>query len=188
MMKKTQKTPDFDRTLTFIKGAHGNQSYGGQPYWTHPFTVATILTTLWTDTTEDERLAALLHDVFEDTDYTEEQMLAMGYTQETVDIVKLLSRDKEGISYKDFIQQIADSGNKGAIRVKIADNRANSLPQNVESLPEEKRSIVKRYLKAMEVLYEALAVIAAQEDDPVTSMEYSMRVKALSYEIKEFQA
>ena len=164
MTKKTQKSPDFYETLEFIKEAHKDQVYAGQPYWIHPYTVATILTTLWPNATEEERVAALLHDVVEDTPYEYQDLLDMGYPQEVIDMLELLSRDKEKETYKEFINRTATSGNKGAIRVKISDNRANSLPQNVESLPEEKRSIVKRYEKAMVVLYDALARVLYEEN------------------------
>ena len=58
-----------EKTIEFIRRAHAGQvDKGGQPYHLHPMAVAELLPP---ESDEDEYLAALLHDVLEDTDVTE---------------------------------------------------------------------------------------------------------------------
>lgn len=105
----------------------------------------------------ETKIAALLHDVLEDTQYTESDLRALGYTEEVIDTVKLLTRDKsDGKTYIEWVQSIADSGNVRAIRIKLADNEDNSDPKRIAQLPESERSIVKRYQRSMKILRVAL--------------------------------
>ena len=55
--------------------------------------------------------------------------------------VVLLSRS-EGVTYADWIRWIAASGNRMAIRVKIADNEDNSDPARVAARSAEPRKPV----------------------------------------------
>lgn len=70
--------PDSDRSLIqkayiFAKNAHGSQMrHSGDSYITHPLEVAQILTGLKVD--DDSIVAALLHDVVEDTEVTLEEI------------------------------------------------------------------------------------------------------------------
>lgn len=142
-----------EKTIEFIRRAHAGQvDKGGQPYHLHPMAVAELLPP---ESDEDEYLAALLHDVLEDTDATESDLRDLGYSEKTIDIVKLLTRPS-GLAYLDWIRQIAASGNQGAIRVKLADNTHNSDSNRIARLRPEKRSIVQRYEKSMRILHDAL--------------------------------
>ncbi|HET6493842.1 MAG TPA: guanosine-3',5'-bis(diphosphate) 3'-pyrophosphohydrolase, partial [Thermoleophilia bacterium] len=104
------------------------------------------------------RHAALLHDVIEDTDETAESLLAMGYSERTVKIVSLVSRDKsDGKTYHEFIESIAESDETGAILVKLADLAHNSDPERLAQLPPDKAAgLGKRYAKATTTLTAAL--------------------------------
>lgn len=148
--------PTVSETLSFIKLAHKGQTDKlGVPYYLHPMGVADILTTRGGDVEEVQ--AALLHDVIEDTDHTAEDLLAMGYTERTVRIVQLVSRTDRSQTYMEFIQTIADSGEVGAIKVKLADLQHNTLPERMEGLaPAVRESLTKRYDKAKAVLRAAL--------------------------------
>lgn len=142
-----------EKTIEFIRRAHSGQvDKGGQPYHLHPIAVAELLTP---ESDEDEYLAALLHDVLEDTDVTESDLRDLGYSEKTIEIVKLLTR-LDGVTYLDWIRQIAASGNQGAIRVKLADNKHNSDPARIAQLPPEQRSIAKRYEHSIRILSDAL--------------------------------
>jgi len=110
------------------------------------------------DATDDERRVALLHDVIEDTETTASDLLAMGYSKAVVDAVVLLSRP-EGDSrptYMEWVCSLAASGNKMAIRVKIADNEDNSDPMRIANLPPNERDIVRRYERSLKILRMAL--------------------------------
>jgi hypothetical protein len=75
-----------EKTIEFIKRAHAGQvDKAGQPYHLHPMAVAELLPP---DSDEDEYLAALLHDVLEDTEITETDLCDLGYSEKTIGIVK----------------------------------------------------------------------------------------------------
>jgi hypothetical protein len=139
----------IEETIEFIKRAHAGQTdKGGNPYWLHP---VSVMRRLGEDASEAEKLTALLHDVIEDTHYTAENLLSMGYPAEVVTAVVVLSRP-EGPTYIDWIKSIAASGNRIAIRVKIADNEDNSDPARIAQLPPESRAIVRRYERSLQIL------------------------------------
>lgn len=139
-----------------MKAAHeGQTDKSGQPYWTHPVRVASNLL----EAPDYVRVAALLHDVLEDTSYRPQVLLALGVDQLALDIVQIVTR-RQGESYVKFIQRVAESGNIWAIRVKLADNTDNlSRP-----LPPELEGLRKRYHKAREVLLAALGFGTAEEE------------------------
>lgn len=63
----------LNKAYVYAMKAHGNQKRAsGDPYFTHPLEVAAILTELKVDTATI--VAALLHDVIEDTDATREEI------------------------------------------------------------------------------------------------------------------
>ena len=147
------KSDRIDETIAFIKAAHAGQTdKAGAPYYLHPVAVAGLLPP---EADEDEALAALLHDVLEDTAVTEDDLRESGYSEKTIGIVRLLTRPP-GMTYMDWIRSIAASGNLGAIRVKLADNRHNSDPARIAQLPPEQRSIARRYVRSMRILKAAL--------------------------------
>jgi len=131
-----------------MKAAHeGQVDKSGQPYWTHPRRVLDYLG----EAPDYVQVAALLHDVLEDTSLTPKALLEMGVDLRSLEILLLVTRRK-GESYWQFIDRIASSGNVWAIRVKLADNADNlSRP-----LPPELEGLHKRYRKARAVLLEAL--------------------------------
>ena len=72
--------------------------------------------------TENEMIAAVLHDVVEDTDWTIEKLEAEGFDEEVITAVKLLTHDKK-VPYKKYIEAIKT--NKIALKVKLADLEDN---------------------------------------------------------------
>ena len=155
--------PTLDETIAFIKEAHkGQRTKGGDPYWTHPVAVMNLIPD---DATDDERHAALLHDVIEDCGYTKGALLRAGYSERTVWLVEKLSRPegRDRPTYSQWIRSIAESRDKGLIRIKLADNQHNSDPERIAKLPENERGIVERYNRSMPVLRLALAELELQE-------------------------
>jgi (p)ppGpp synthase/HD superfamily hydrolase len=144
-----------EETIAFIEKAHeGQTDKGGKPYHLHPIAV---MWRLPDGSSLETKLAALLHDVIEDTDWTAERLLAEGFPKDAVEAVQLVSRDRsDGLSYLEWVQTIADSGNIMAMQVKLADNEHNSDPKRIKQLPKEMRGIVKRYQKSKKILKEAL--------------------------------
>ena len=97
-----------------LKAHKGQRDLDGKPVILHPLTVA------MKGNNENEIVAGLLHDVVEDTDYTFEDLLAAGISQEVVDALRLLTHEK-GSNYMDYVERIAQSHNPIAINVKCND-------------------------------------------------------------------
>lgn len=130
-----------------VKAHKGQRDKAGIPYIFHPIAVAS------TFVDERLRIVALLHDVLEDTDITEEY-LRERFDTEIVGAVVALTR-KENESYQDFILRLSD--NKMAREVKKADIKHNLSkaevyhPENpIRQRQHEKR--VKRYQDALAFL------------------------------------
>ena len=138
-------------TIAFIRDAHQGQMYGNRPYYLHPLEVAATLV----DPTEDEFIAALLHDVVEDTDWTLDGLLGEGFSYDIVSIVGLLTKDDD-LTYEQNIQRIIDSKNVSAMKVKLADNTVNSASHNTTGDTERDERILIKCSKSMQRLNEAL--------------------------------
>lgn len=147
--------PTYEETVKFIREAHAEQTdKSGVPYWKHPVAVSSIVASVFNGT-EDEILAALLHDVVEDTQYTLQDLAQMGYSPGVLEIVRWVSANetRDGI-YIDWIRNIAENGPIGAIKVKLADNMHNSDPNRGSNLPS---GLMNRYQRSMRILKDALA-------------------------------
>lgn len=165
-------------TITLIQKLHANQyEWSGIPYWNHPVAVMNRLPDVASNNT---RLIALLHDVFEDcqdTIRTELRLLKpqitfegvsytdigiyyfrhLGYYEYVIDGVALLTRDPEnGMTYMEQIRNIVNSGHIGAIMVKLADNLENTNPVRLIGLSAEEldkaREMRPRYERSKALL------------------------------------
>ena len=137
--------------LTFTKNAHEGQLYGNVPYWQHPVEVAGTIE----NPTVDEFIAALFHDVVEDTSWSLRD-LAVTYPAEVVAMVELLTKD-ETMSYQENIQRIVDSGNVGAMKVKLADNRVNNSGDKSSMSEARRNRLNAQYAMSIDMLEAALA-------------------------------
>lgn len=150
--------PNPKNTLSFIKKAHSGQKYGNQPYWVHPLAVAEkgreIFGSKFTDTAY---MAALLHDVVEDTPTTPTDLQKMGYSAQVIDSVELVTKDKT-LSYEDNINKIINSKNKIAMMIKFADNFMNYTGDKSSWDPVKAAKSQAKYLKSMERLGSVLGV------------------------------
>ena len=146
------------QTLDFIKTAHGDQLYGKLPYWTHPRAVAlTGRKVFGTKFNSDAVKTAFLHDVVEDTHIGLDELSKLEFSDEIVDAVRLLTKDKS-LTYDQNIRNIIGSGNKLAMMVKYADNYENYSGDKSDWDPKKASSLQQRYLKSMDMLGDALGV------------------------------
>lgn len=126
------------------KAHDGQYDKGGVPYVFHPFHVAEQMHG------EYDICVALMHDVLEDTDYTIDDIRALGFPQDILDALVCITRDKS-ISYEDYILIVKT--NEIATRVKLADLEHNS---DTSRLPGDdtayNNSLLDRYAKAKRVL------------------------------------
>ena len=106
--------------LEFAKDKHkGQKRIGGDDYITHPMAVYEIVKSQGFD--ENFQIAALFHDLLEDTDATEEEILKCG-NQEILEAVNLLTK-KKGYDMSEYISAIKH--NPIAFAVKAADRLHN---------------------------------------------------------------
>ncbi|MCK8784008.1 HD domain-containing protein [Roseomonas sp. NAR14] len=132
----------------------GQIDKGGVPYLGHLERVARRLVALFPDAGPAEIQAALLHDAIEDTAATAEMLRAAGIAPEAVAMVERLTRDR-AVPYLDWIRALAASGDRGALRVKLADNLDNSDPAR-PAIPGGAAMLRDRYLPARAILERAL--------------------------------
>lgn len=121
----------------------GQVDRSGAPYILHPLTVASHMDT------EAGFIAALLHDVMEDSDYTAEDLLEAGIPAFIVDALRLLTHDKS-VPYLDYVSKIKD--NDLAKAVKIADLTHNMDLSRLPFVTEKDWERLEKYKRAMEIL------------------------------------
>lgn len=133
----------IEDALRIALEAHdGQKDLDGNPVILHPMTVAAA------GRNREEQIAGLLHDVVEDTDFTFDELLRRGVDETVVDALRLLTHDKEQMTYEEYVQRIATSGNDIAIHVKY-----NDLCHNL------KRGRAGGHLKQVTKHEKALAII-----------------------------
>lgn len=128
--------------LSFV--AHKDQvDKSGMPYVFHPFHLAEQMDT------EETVTVALLHDVIEDTDYTMEDVIAMGFPESVTAALALMTHD-EAVPYMDYVAKIKP--NPIARAVKLADLRHNSDTSRLDLVDESMANRLKKYAAAIEML------------------------------------
>jgi (p)ppGpp synthase/HD superfamily hydrolase len=112
------------------------------------------------DVDEDVRIAALLHDVLEDTDYTRADLLALGFSKRALDAVALVTKVAgDPRSYAGFIDDLLASGNRDALAVKFADMSENADPDRLARLaPELRARLEQKYTEPLQKLRAALQI------------------------------
>jgi (p)ppGpp synthase/HD superfamily hydrolase len=124
--------------------AHKEQfDKSGMPYVFHPFHLAEQMTD------EDTTVAALLHDVVEDTPYTFADLESMGFPARVIDALRLLTHDDEE-PYLDYVARLKH--NPIARAVKLADLRHNSDTTRLDTVDEKALRRVEKYRAALELL------------------------------------
>ncbi len=135
------------RAVRLMFEAHRDQTdKGGLPYVFHPFHLAEQMTD------EATTVAALLHDVAEDTDWTLEDLRRMGFGDDVCDALALLTHDP-AVPYMDYVAAIR--ANPIARAVKLADLRHNSDLSRLDAPDEKALARVEKYKKAIALLTEA---------------------------------
>ncbi len=131
----------------------GQKDKIGEDYINHPLRVHRNLTTnskfknLDALTREDCEVAALLHDVIEDTPITTEDLLALGFSARSIHLVKLLTKDKSKPKDEYFTPISAEPL---ARMIKLADIADNLNRKRVESLDSTMaEGLEKKYHYAM---------------------------------------
>lgn len=110
----------YQNALNFATKKHEGQfRIGGLPYITHPKAVADLLREKGYDV--DYQIAGLFHDLLEDTDATEEEIMVLG-GEKVLEAVRLLTKS-DGYVMADYVSEIKK--NPMAKAVKAADRLHN---------------------------------------------------------------
>ena len=126
--------------------AHDGQTdKAGMPYILHPIHLAEQMTD------ENTTIASLLHDVVEDTEYTLEDLRAMGFPKEAMDAIALLTHDKSE-PYLEYVWRIR--ANPIARAVKKADLEHNSDLGRLSTITEKDKKRILKYRMARAILEE----------------------------------
>ena len=132
------------KALKLCFEAHKEQTdKTGLPYVFHPFHLAEQMND------EISTVCALLHDVVEDTPYTFGDLREMGFPEEVLDVLRLLTHD-DATPYMDYVQKL--SSNPTAKKVKLADLRHNSDVSRLDTVDEWALKRNEKYKKAIELL------------------------------------
>ena len=132
------------KALKLCFDAHKNQvDKTGMPYVFHPFHIAEQMSD------EISTICALLHDVIEDTKYTFNDIRNMGFPQEVIDVLILLTHE-DNVPYMEYVEKINE--NPIARQVKLADLRHNSDLTRLNIIDEKALVRSEKYKKAMELL------------------------------------
>lgn|ERR1051325_4137110 len=117
----------------------GQKDKAGAPYLLHPLRLMMRMTS------EAAMMAAVLHDVVEDTDWTLQQLRERGFSDEVLKAVECLTR-KEGENYEEFIERVRK--NAIAQEVKIADLEDNMNIQRISQMTPKDLERLEKYHKA----------------------------------------
>ena len=99
--------------------------------------------------TPKARIAAVLHDILEDTDVTEAQLQAMGFDQDVIVAVQALTKRKGETRLEAAKRAKADPI---AREVKMADNADNLDLSRLDDLTEKDLLRVREYILVRKVL------------------------------------
>ena len=126
--------------------AHRDQTdKSGVPYVFHPIHLAEQMRD------EDTTVTALLHDVIEDAVYTFDDLVKMGFSENVITALKLLTHDKS-VPYMEYVAKIKE--NPVAKAVKLADLAHNSDLSRLNSIDDKARSRIQKYEAAKKLLLE----------------------------------
>ena len=121
----------------------GQTERNGDPYILHPLRLMVGF--------QDEhcRMAAILHDVVEDTEVTLQELIDKGLPELVAQAVELLTHQAED-SYDDYLARLAP--NPIARKVKLADMSDNSNVHRLPKVLEKDCKRLNKYKKAIAML------------------------------------
>jgi (p)ppGpp synthase/HD superfamily hydrolase len=139
----------LERAIEIAARAHAGQiDKAGQPYVLHPLRLMLAVRTL------HERMAAVLHDVVEDTPVTFENLAEEGFPPEVIDAVRALTKF-EGESRIEAAKRAVQNPISRA--VKLADVTDNMDLSRIPEPTEKDFARLKEYEKVRLILLDGIA-------------------------------
>jgi (p)ppGpp synthase/HD superfamily hydrolase len=156
--------------LAFAREKHvGQKRIGGDDYISHPIAVCEMIKAQGFG--EDYQITALFHDLLEDTDATEEEILRYG-NEKILTAVKLLTKSK-GYAMKEYVSAI--KANEIAFAVKASD-RLHNLQCALVTDDEFKRKYILEtldwYLDFSPEIKHAVKKVAESMDTPIAELSF----------------
>jgi (p)ppGpp synthase/HD superfamily hydrolase len=137
----------LERAIALAAEGHAGQlDKAGQPYILHPIRVMLRVSGA------SERIAAILHDVVEDTPVTLDQLANEGFSREVVDAVDALTK-RPGENRIDAAKRAA--ANPIARVVKLADNAENMDLSRISNPTQKDYDRLEEYKRVREILIAA---------------------------------
>ena len=137
-------TKETKKALKLCFEVHKEQTdKSGLPYVFHPFHLAEQMDD------ENSVIVALLHDVVEDSEMTFEDLEAMGFHEEVINALRLLTHGDD-VDYFEYVNKIKE--NPLATKVKLADLRHNSDLTRLNIVDEKALERAEKYQKAITFL------------------------------------
>lgn len=134
----------LERAIELAARAHaGQRDKGGQPYILHPLRVMMAVTT------DAERIAAVLHDVVEDTSITFDDLVAEGFADDIVDAIRALTKF-EGETREQAAKRLVRDPIARA--VKLADIADNMDLTRIPVPSERDHARLREYAVARDIL------------------------------------
>ena len=105
---------------------------------------------------EEGKIVGLLHDVVEDTKITLEDLKKLGYTDNIIVAIDIVSKRQEE-DYDTYIDRVISSGNTIALELKKCDLEDNMDSKRLSKLDKDtKERLEKKYKKAYEKVIHGL--------------------------------
>ena len=158
------------RAIEFATQKHkGQKRIGGNDYISHPIAVYEMVKKQGYG--EDYQITALFHDLLEDTDATEDEILSFS-NQDVLTAVKLLTKEK-GYDMQKYIEAIKN--NPISFAVKNADRLHNLQCALVTSVEFKRKYILETvdwYLDFSKEIKTAVKTLAESLDTPILELSF----------------
>jgi GTP diphosphokinase / guanosine-3',5'-bis(diphosphate) 3'-diphosphatase len=144
--------PTLERAIAIAALAHtGQLDLAGEPYIVHPLRVMLRVMQV---SGMHARMAAVLHDVVEDTPVTLEELAAEGFAPEVLHAVEALTKRPSETRLQAAARAAADPI---ALTVKLADNAENSDLSRIPNPTPKDLARMEEYARVRELLLAAQA-------------------------------
>ena len=151
-----------DQALEIAKKAHEGQTEvyldeNGKPqvrdYINHVIRVHEAVMNNYPYMSEEDSAVAIIHDTWEDSDITVQELMDAGISERQLDILIYLTRGDDE-TYFDYIRSIFDA--KPDILRSIVNIKVEDLLDNIKRCEQFRPSLKKRYKKALEIIAEGI--------------------------------
>ena len=137
----------LDRAKAIAISAHeGQVDKAGKPYIEHPMRVMNMGKTV------EEKIAGVLHDVVEDSDWTFEMLEKEGIPKDVMNALRCVTKLSEDEDYYHFIERVKT--NPLAVKVKLNDLKDNMDITRLGEVAEKDLGRLNKYIRAYRQLTE----------------------------------